>query len=262
VHLSYDEAGTGGPAVVLIHGWAFGNRSHLMPQFEHLATSQRVLALDLPGHGASAPPPSSHFGFADCAAAIVGVLDEAGIDRAVLCGHSFGGRLAVEVAAAYPSRIAGAALLDPGILFAEPVRQQALRLVAALESEGWLKALEAYFTRLLSPYDPPELQSKVKRELAQVPREIAPQVMREGMGSDGADSVARVRCPLLVVHRAETPIDLERLRELQPEAWLGCVVGSGHWLTLAVPDQVNAMLDHFLQVKVNPTRAADGSEFL
>ncbi len=249
MHLSYEEAGTGGPAVVLVHGWAFGNRSHLAPQFEHLASSRRVLALDLPGHGTSELPPSD-FGFADCAAAIVGVLDEARVERAVVCGHSFGGRLAVEVAAAYPSRIAGAALLDPVLLFPESVRQQALQLAAALESEDWLPVLEAYFTRLLSPDDPLDVQSKVKRELAQVPRALAPRVMREGMAADGAESLARVPCPLLVVYRAETPIDLARLRGLQPEAWVGCVVGSGHWLTLAVPEQVNAMLDRFLEVKV------------
>ncbi len=252
MRLSYAEAGTGGPAIVLVHGWAFGDRSHLAPQFEHLASSRRVLAPDLPGHGASELPPAG-FGFADCATAIVGALDEAGVERAVLCGHSFGGRLAVEVAAAYPSRVAGAALLDPVILFPEPLRLQAQGLAAQLESEAWLPALEAYFTRLLSPDDPPDLRARVKRQLAEVPREVAPRVMRDGMATDGSEALSRVRCPLLVVRRAEHPMDLQRLRELQPEAWVGCVVGTGHWLTLTVPDQVNAMLDRFLEVKVGTT---------
>jgi pimeloyl-ACP methyl ester carboxylesterase len=75
--------------------------------------------------------------------------------------------------------------------------------------------------------------------------------MQESMATDGSDSLARVRCPLLVVS-ARTPVDIERLRGLQPEAFVGSVVGSGHWLTLAVPDQVNAMLDRFLEIA--PTR--------
>jgi pimeloyl-ACP methyl ester carboxylesterase len=157
--LAYDDAGTGEPAVVLVHGWGFGNPSHLVPQFEHLARVRRALKLDLPGQGRSDRPPPS-FGFADCAAALVAVLDAAGVDRAIVCGHSFGGRLAVEVAAAFPSRIAGVALLDPVILFPEPVRMQALTgLVPALKSGNWLTALEAYFSRLFSPYDPPELKA-------------------------------------------------------------------------------------------------------
>jgi len=247
VRLVYDDAGTGEPAVVLAHGWGFGNPSALMPQLEHLATSRRVLKMDLPGHGRSDQSPPG-FGWKDCAAAIVGTLDAAGVDRAVVCGHSFGGRMAIEVAAAYPSRVAGIALLDPVILFPEGLRQQAITgLVPALASEHWLQALEGYFSRLLSPYDPPELKSQVLSELAQVSPEMAAPIMQEGMASDGSDCLARVQCPVLLVS-AGAPVDIERFRELQPEAFIGSVVGSGHWLTLAVPDQVYAMLNRFLEI--------------
>ncbi len=246
MHLVYDDAGTGEPAVVLVHGWGFGNPSHLVPQFEHLASRHRVLKLDLPGHGRSDRLPPG-FGFKDCAAALIAALDTAGVHQAIVCGHSLGGRLAVEVAAAYPSRTAGIALLDPVILFPEPVRKQALGLVPALASEHWREALEAYFSRLLSPYDPPELKSRVLMELGQVSPELAARIMQEGMATDGSESLARVRCPVLLVV-AGAPVDAERLRSLQPEAWVGRVVGSGHWLTLAVPDQVNAMLDRFLEL--------------
>jgi pimeloyl-ACP methyl ester carboxylesterase len=248
VRLAHDEAGTGEPAVVLVHGWGFGHPSHLVSQFEHLASRRRVLKLDLPGQGRSGQPPPG-FGFEDCAAAIIAELDAAGVDRAIVCGHSFGGRLAVEIAAAYPSRVAGLALLDPVILFPEPIRQQALTgLVPALRSGNWLKALEGYFSRLLSPYDPPDLKSRVLKELGQVKPEMAASLMQEGMATDGADSLVRVRCPMLLVTAAQSPVDMERFQDLQPEALVGRVVGSGHWLTLAVPDQVNAMLDRFLEI--------------
>jgi pimeloyl-ACP methyl ester carboxylesterase len=247
VHLAYDDAGTGEPAVVLIHGWGFGNPAHLLPLVEHLASHRRVLKVDLPGHGRSDRPPPG-FGFKDCAAAVAAALDAAGVDQAVVCGHSLGGRLAAEVAAASPSRIAGIALLDPVILFPEPGRKQALSgLVPALASENWREALEAYFSRLFSPYDPPDLKSRVVTELGQVRPEMAAAIMQEGMATDGSDSLARVRCPLLLVS-ARAPVDLERFRDLQPDALVGRVVGSGHWLTLAVPDQVNAMLDRFLEI--------------
>lgn len=247
MRLTYDDAGTSEPAVVLIHGWGFGNPSVFVPQFEHLSSRRRALKLDLPGHGRSGQPPPG-FDFSDCAAAIVAAVDTAGVDRAILCGHSFGGRLAVEIAAAYPARTAGLVLLDPVILFPEPVRQQALTgLVPALSTEHWLEALEGYFSRLLNPYDPPEVKSQVLTELGQVKPEMAGSLMQEGMATDGSDFLLRVQCPVLLV-TASAPVDIERFRELQPEALIGMVVGSGHWLTLAVPDQVNAMLDRFLEI--------------
>lgn len=67
------------------------------------------------------------------------------------------------------------------------------------------------------------------------------------MATDGAEPLARVRCPVLLV-TAGAPIDIDRLRDLQPETLIGRVAGSGHWLTVVVPDQVNAMLDRFLEL--------------
>jgi pimeloyl-ACP methyl ester carboxylesterase len=77
------------------------------------------------------------------------------------------------------------------------------------------------------------------------------------MATDGSESLARVQCPLLVVS-ATAPVDIERFRDLQPEALVGRVIGSGHWLTLAVPDQVNAMLDRFLELATAHGRSEPG----
>ncbi len=55
---------------------------------------------------------------------------------------------------------------------------------------------------------------------------------------------------------AKAPSDLQRLLELQPDALVGQVVGSGHYLMLSVPDQVNAMLDRFLElVEAGPRKS-------
>jgi len=53
------------------------------------------------------------------------------------------------------------------------------------------------------------------------------------------------------------PADLERLKQLRPDAIIAAVAGSGHFLTLVVPDQVNAMLDRFLTVLPMAASARD-----
>jgi len=47
---------------------------------------------------------------------------------------------------------------------------------------------------------------------------------------------------------AKVPADLRRLQEVRPDAMVGRVVGSGHFLTLSAANQLNAMLDRFLEL--------------
>jgi pimeloyl-ACP methyl ester carboxylesterase len=104
----YAVEGQGDP-VVLLHGWGSSSQG-LAPLWGALADTFRVLAVDLPGFGWSQPPPSA-WGTQEYADHILRLMREAGIDRAALVGHSFGGRVAIRLAAAEPRRISRLALV-------------------------------------------------------------------------------------------------------------------------------------------------------
>lgn len=247
LHIAYDDAGAGMPAVVLIHG-AFANRSHVVPQLAHLALRHRVVALDLRGHGDS-DVPSGGFRVRDFAEDVIAVCEAAAVDRAVLCGHSrLGGGIALDVASAKPDLVAGIAMLDAAMLYPAGIREQALtNLVPALEGEGWVDTLRAFFARTFGPYDSPALKAKVMEEIGRAPAHMAAPLMRDLLSEDFTAQLSSGEYPLLFVH-AKAPTDVARLQQLRPDVQLGSVVGSGHYLTLAIPDQVNAMLDRFLQI--------------
>jgi lipase len=99
----------GSPALVCLHGVTSHGR-HFAPLAERLADRFHVVALDLRGHGGSTwePPWNLEQHVAD-------VLESAPEGRAVWLGHSFGGRIAYEAAAAAPSRVERLVLLDPAI---------------------------------------------------------------------------------------------------------------------------------------------------
>jgi pimeloyl-ACP methyl ester carboxylesterase len=101
--------------VVLLHGLGATNAS-LLPTLWDLAADHRVLAPDLPGHGASAAPRGAYDArfFARWLAAF---LDEVGVGSAVLLGNSLGGRVALEVALLEPGRVRGLVLLAPAVAF-------------------------------------------------------------------------------------------------------------------------------------------------
>jgi len=121
-------------------------------------------------------------------------------------------------------------------------------LVPVLAGPRWKDALRGYFVdRMFGPFDPPEVRARILQEIPTLPPQLAAAVMRDGMSSDFSDRIATGKYPLLFVH-ARVPADLERLKQLRPDAIVASVAGSGHFLTLIVPDQVNAMLDRFLAI--------------
>lgn len=104
-----------GVPVVGLHGLGATNAS-LLPTVWDLAADHRVLAPDLPGHGASAAP-LARYDAPFFARWLGDYLDAVGVESAVLLGNSLGGRVALEVALLTPSRVRGVVLLAPAVAF-------------------------------------------------------------------------------------------------------------------------------------------------
>jgi lipase len=102
-----------GPPVVCVHGaTGHGQRFKQLAE-ERWAKQFRVIAVDLRGHGLSAwePPWTIETHASD----LLDTLDALDLAQADWIGHSFGGRLVMEVAASHPERIRKLVLLDPAI---------------------------------------------------------------------------------------------------------------------------------------------------
>jgi pimeloyl-ACP methyl ester carboxylesterase len=104
-----------GREVVMLHGQP-GSGSDWQQLSDQLPAALRVVALDRPGYGASRLAAG---GFTLNARAVIAELDARGIERAVLIGHSYGGGVALAVAAMAPQRVEALVLLasvGPGCL--------------------------------------------------------------------------------------------------------------------------------------------------
>jgi pimeloyl-ACP methyl ester carboxylesterase len=251
LNIAYESAGTGASAVMFIHG-AIGDRTFFAPQIDHLAARRSVIALDLRGYGESDVP--EQVSLEDFEADVVGVAKQAQVESVVLCGHSMMGAVALAVAAARPGLVRGIVMLDSPIFYPEPLRQMMVQdFLPALESDNWQDALRGFVSRTLDPNDPPEVSARVMASVDRFDPQIARSVFHSLFGREFddrqgriADALQNLPCPLLYVH-AKAPMDLQRLRELRPDATVEQVAGTGHYLMLSAPDRVNAMLDRFLE---------------
>ncbi len=116
----YKEAGEGEPALVLLHGF-LASTFTWREIFQPLAADATVVAFDRPAFGLterpqpgewSGPNPYSPEAQTDL---LIGLLDEFGVDKAVLVGNSAGGAIAVLAALRHPERVEALVLLDPAI---------------------------------------------------------------------------------------------------------------------------------------------------
>jgi len=98
----YYEVFGSGKRILFLHGWG-GSCESFYSVAEVLSRDLQVILADLPGFGRSNLP-RRIFGTFDYAEIIWGFLRELGIDKIVVAGHSFGGRIALAMATADPTR--------------------------------------------------------------------------------------------------------------------------------------------------------------
>jgi pimeloyl-ACP methyl ester carboxylesterase len=113
VALAGEEAGEGTP-VVLLHGLTATRRYVVMGSRSLERSGHRVVTYDARGHGAStgAEDPDA-YDYDDLVEDLRAVMDDRGIDRAVLVGASMGAHTAVRMALDHPERVAGLVVATP-----------------------------------------------------------------------------------------------------------------------------------------------------
>ncbi len=109
--VSHIELGEGDDTFVLVHGLG-GSHLNWTPIAAALSKRGRVLALDLAGHGRTAPGPDGSSVNAN-AALLERFIEAKGARRVVLVGNSMGGYLSMRVAAEHPSLVRALVLLSP-----------------------------------------------------------------------------------------------------------------------------------------------------
>lgn len=232
--------GTGPAEVLALHGWA---RSR--GDFAPLATAvaRPMLALDLPGFGLSPPPPTA-WGVEEYAAVVAEEVLPACAPGVVVVGHSFGGRVAVRLAARAPERV-GALVLTGAPLYRAPGSRQrpapAYRAIRALARAHLVPARTLEAARH-------KHGSADYRNAVGVVRDILVRVL----GERDDEAIAAVRCPVELIWGAEdtaAPVSVaERAAAAFARARLEVLPAVDHFVPQRAPDALAAAVGRALAV--------------
>jgi pimeloyl-ACP methyl ester carboxylesterase len=244
ITLTYVDEGSGDP-VVLLHGWG-GQAASMMPLIAGLRDKYRVLAFDLPGFGGSSLPPAP-WGAPEYAAFVEKAVRSLGIGRATYLGHSFGGRIAIWLAAHVPETVQALVLVDAaGIRPPTTIRRRT--------RQAFYKVAKVVLHLPVFGPRGPALQERLAMRFGSADYRATAGVMRASMvrtvGLDLTASLGAVSAPTLLVwgeKDAETPIaDGRKMERLISGSRLVSVAGAGHFSYLDSPAFVNAVVSAFL----------------
>ncbi|MDR2069651.1 MAG: alpha/beta hydrolase [Spirochaetaceae bacterium] len=249
INIHYFDTGSG-ETVLFLHGWGTDFLS-FKPFLEALTPYYRVCAVDLPGFGQSDEPPAA-WTIDDYGDFILKFMTRRGINRVILIGHSFGGRIIIKLAARreLPVTIAKIVLVNSAGIRPKKTIKQKVRLLVyrgvkgIISTGGIKKRFPGLLNRWRKKHGSPDY-------LRASPR------MREclirAINEDLTPCLPRIPCPALLIWGAEdqeTPLGDGKLMEgLIPDAGLVTLEKAGHYSFLDQPFIFGRVLDSFLNIK-------------
>ena len=245
VRLYYERAGSGDPELLFVPGWCCDHTA-FQPQFDHFSQAHAVTALDPRGCGRS-DAPEGGYGIRDSADDVAQFCAAVGVERPVVIGHSLGGAVCVELGARYPSLPRALVLVDPleivplpkTIRFFEDAAEQLAGPQGEEVRRLWVEDMGARDE---------ELARWIVERMSRVPLPIATALIRGINDWNGVGAFGMCTAPTLMLRSGlSARPDALRMREIRPDLEVGITVGAGHFHQLEVPEQVNAMIERFLQ---------------
>jgi pimeloyl-ACP methyl ester carboxylesterase len=174
------------------------------------------------------------------------VVDELGLEKVVLVGHSMGGYVALEAARLQPGRVLGVVgvdtLQDADLEYPDEVYDS---FIAPLEAD-FVAGTGNFVRRMFPEGSDPALVERVVGTMTACPPEVGLSLMRGYRHYDLADLLAAAGVPVRVVNAPQWPTSVENNRKYAPDFDAVIIEGVGHFLMMERPAEFNAALAEVL----------------
>lgn len=247
----YEVFGRGRP-VILLHGW-LGSWGLWQETMSYLGRFYRTYALDFWGFGESGKKRSS-YAVQDFVSLVDQFMEQLGIERAPLVGHSMGGTVSLSVAIQYPQRARKV------VVIGSPVVGSSLSLLLKLFGQRPIAYIVHHNLwglrlgfRILAPFytRDPRWSEMMDRDISSTTLESFLHSIASLRKTDLRPSLHQVQVPVMgmygdndiVVH----PKQWEPLKECLPAARVERFPKAGHFIMLDEPERFQQVLHEFLE---------------
>lgn len=246
--VGYRISGGGDTTIVLVHGWACDSRTWWKVE-PKLAEDFRVIAIDLPGHGQSAPP-AEPYRMSLFARAIAAVLDAEGIATAVLVGHSNGVPTVRQFYRLYPERTERLVLVD-GALRSMVPEAQVPQILAAFESPDYEGVVANFVKSLPAPDLAAEDRQRILDMATAQRQEAVVGGFRAAVDPAIWETDDPIRVPVLMLNAPQPAWSddyVAFVRDLVPDLdYRIFPEGTGHFLMVERPDEFREAVTDFVR---------------
>ncbi len=244
----YRRAGAGDTTLVFVHGWCC-DAAIWKVQFQTLKDDARLIAVDLPGHGKSDPPPDDQYHADQFVAAIEAVLDEEEVEAAVMVGHSNGAPVVLHFAQLRPERTLAVVSVDGTLVSFFKDEQQLQALSRPFVAPTYKTALADQVNALLPASMDEELKEFIRGRMLVVRKEA---VAGNMIACNHPDIFDGEPLAVPVLHfMAESPTWNAKFREataiVAPESTWHMVKGVSHFLMMERGAEFRTVLMEFLE---------------
>ena len=253
--IAFLEKGQGEP-LLLIHGVGL-NAEAWGPQVDALSDTHRVIALDMPGHGASALAGAALDDYVAQAAAL---LDHLEISRANVIGHSMGGLVAIGLALAHPDRVLRLGVLNSVYERSAEARRAVETRAAEIAQSGTCGDIEQPIRRWLGEGETP-LHAKLRGWLSAMDPAAYARAYQIFATGDRLFSgqLGNLAMPALFATGSDdpnsTPEMAEAMAAAAPRGRAAVLAGQRHMMSLVDPAGTNRLIRDLLSQPLAPVDA-------
>lgn len=246
VPIHYSVQGKGDPALVFIHCWAC-NRHFWDNQVAEFSKTNRVVAIDLPGHGESGQG-RKNWSVESYGDDVKTVVTKLNLKRVVLVGSSMGGPIALEATRRMPDRVVAIVPVDTLQNVEQKIPQGQLDAVFQQMQADFKTATTNLLNQFFfSPTTPAAVKERVINEtISQKPEVVLP-ILKAVFSYDAAPGLREVKVPIRAINADRVPTDLAINRKYAPQFDVVIIKGTGHYPMLEDPARFNQMLAEILR---------------